>query len=156
MASGLQVSETPTPELIRLMTGRSVENVFPARRPLPEDAEVVLAVEDLGLRGAFTDVSFDVRAGRSSASRGSSVRVAPRSSRPSTRTQGHLRHRLGRRQAPEGRLGERGRRGGRRPLPEERKSQGLILEEPIFKNVTLATFACFARACSSTSAASDR
>ena len=30
--------------------------------------------------------------------------------------------------------------------PEERKSQGLILEEPIFKNVTLATFARFARA----------
>jgi ribose transport system ATP-binding protein len=29
--------------------------------------------------------------------------------------------------------------------PEERKSQGLLLEEPVFKNVTLATFARFAR-----------
>jgi ribose transport system ATP-binding protein len=30
--------------------------------------------------------------------------------------------------------------------PEERKSQGLLLEEPVFKNVTLSTFARFARA----------
>ena len=58
MATGLAVSETPTPELIRLMTGRSVENVFPARTPVPADAPVVLAVDDLGLRGEFSDVSF--------------------------------------------------------------------------------------------------
>ena len=30
--------------------------------------------------------------------------------------------------------------------PEERKSQGLILDEPLFKNVTLSTFERFARA----------
>ena len=30
--------------------------------------------------------------------------------------------------------------------PEERKSQGLLLEEPIFKNVTLSSFARFATA----------
>jgi ribose transport system ATP-binding protein len=30
--------------------------------------------------------------------------------------------------------------------PEERKSQGLLLEEPVFKNVTLSSFARFARA----------
>jgi ribose transport system ATP-binding protein len=29
--------------------------------------------------------------------------------------------------------------------PEERKSQGLLLDEPVFKNVTLATFARLAR-----------
>jgi ribose transport system ATP-binding protein len=29
--------------------------------------------------------------------------------------------------------------------PEERKSQGLLLEEPVFKNVTLASFARFAK-----------
>ena len=29
--------------------------------------------------------------------------------------------------------------------PEERKSQGLLLEEPVYKNVTLASFARFAR-----------
>ena len=29
--------------------------------------------------------------------------------------------------------------------PEERKSQGLLLEEPVFQNVTLSTFARFAR-----------
>jgi ribose transport system ATP-binding protein len=30
--------------------------------------------------------------------------------------------------------------------PEERKSQGLLLEEPIYRNVTLSTFGRFARA----------
>ena len=29
--------------------------------------------------------------------------------------------------------------------PEERKSQGLLLEEPIYRNITLSTFARFAR-----------
>ena len=66
------------------MTGRSVENVFPARRPLPEDAEVVLAVEDLGLRGAFTDVSFDVRAGEVVGLAGLVGSGRSESSRPST------------------------------------------------------------------------
>ena len=36
--------------------------------------------------------------------------------------------------------------GGIGLSPEERKSQGLLLEEPVFKNVTLSTFARFARA----------
>ena len=34
MASGLAVADTPTPDLIRLMTGRNVEYVFPPRREL--------------------------------------------------------------------------------------------------------------------------
>ena len=49
MATGLPVADTPTSELIRLMTGRTVENVFPPAVPVPADAPVVLEVEGLGL-----------------------------------------------------------------------------------------------------------
>ena len=42
-ASGLPVAETPTAELIRLMTGRDVANVFPPATPVADDAPVVLA-----------------------------------------------------------------------------------------------------------------
>ena len=63
MASGLAVADTPTADLIRLMTGRSVENVFPPAVPVPDDAPTVLEVEGLALAGVFEDVSFSVRAG---------------------------------------------------------------------------------------------
>ncbi|MGW4930973.1 sugar ABC transporter ATP-binding protein [Agromyces sp. NPDC004153] len=147
MATGLQVSETPTPELIRLMTGRSVENVFPERRPLPADAPVVLAVDDLGLRGEFSDVSFDVRAGE----------VVGLAGLVGSGRSEILETVYGARKATSGTVSVGGKRlkagsvnaaveAGVGLSPEERKSQGLILEEPIFKNVTLATFARFARA----------
>ncbi|HEU0180605.1 MAG TPA: sugar ABC transporter ATP-binding protein [Agromyces mariniharenae] len=147
MATGLQVSETPTPELIRLMTGRSVENVFPERRPLPADAPVVLAVDDLGLRGEFADVSFDVRAGE----------IVGLAGLVGSGRSEILETVYGARKATSGTVSVGGKRlksgsvnaaveAGVGLSPEERKSQGLILEEPIFKNVTLATFARFARA----------
>ena len=45
-------------ELIRLMTGRTIEYVFPPRRPVPSDAaEVVLTVEGLGRRGRVQPTS---------------------------------------------------------------------------------------------------
>jgi len=147
MATGLKVSETPTPELIRLMTGRSVENVFPARRPLPADAPVVLGVDDLGLKGEFSEVSFDVRAGE----------VVGLAGLVGSGRSEILETIYGARKATSGSVSVAGKRlkagsvnaaveAGVGLSPEERKSQGLILEEPIFKNVTLATFARFARA----------
>ena len=57
------MADTPTIELIRLMTGRTVEYVFPPRQELPADAPTVLEVENLALRGVFSDVSFTVHAG---------------------------------------------------------------------------------------------
>ena len=95
-ASGLPVAGTPTPELIRLMTGRSVANVFPPAVPVAPDAPVLLEAEGLALRDVFEGVDLRVRAG---------IGLSP----------------------------------------EERKSQGLILDEPIFRNVTLSSFARFAR-----------
>ena len=147
MATGLAVAETPTPELIRLMTGRSVENVFPARPPLAADAPVVLSVDGLGLKGEFADVSFDVRAGE----------IVGLAGLVGSGRSEILETIYGARKATSGSVSIVGKRlkagsvnaaveAGVGLSPEERKSQGLILEEPIFKNVTLATFARFARA----------
>ena len=61
-ANGLSVTDTPKSELIRLMTGRDVANVFPQRKPVPADAPVVLDVDNLELHGHFEKVSLTVRA----------------------------------------------------------------------------------------------
>ncbi|HMO12316.1 MAG TPA: ATP-binding cassette domain-containing protein, partial [Actinotalea sp.] len=62
VATGLDAS-TPTSELIRLMTGRAVEQVFPAKAGGSAQAPVLLSVDRLTLAGSFSDVSFEVRAG---------------------------------------------------------------------------------------------
>ncbi len=64
VATGLSARETPTSELIRLMTGRSIEYVFPQRQaPAPEQvsAPVVLDVQGLSRPDEFHSLSFDVR-----------------------------------------------------------------------------------------------
>jgi ribose transport system ATP-binding protein len=147
MASGLAVADTPTTELIRLMTGRNVEHVFPPRRKLPADAPVVLEVDGLALRGTFSDVSFTVRAGEVVGLAG--LVGSGRSEIVETV--------YGARKATSGTVSVDGRKlrpGSVRDAvnkgiglsPEERKSQGLLLEEPVFKNVTLSSFSRFARA----------
>ena len=56
--------ETPTADLIRLMTGRNVEYVYPAAAARsPTTPRACSTSSGLGLAGAFSDVSFDVRAG---------------------------------------------------------------------------------------------
>ncbi|HLU63737.1 MAG TPA: sugar ABC transporter ATP-binding protein [Protaetiibacter sp.] len=146
MASGLAVADTPTPELIRLMTGRAIENVFPERRPLPADAPVVLEVASLGLRGVFSDIDFTVRAGE----------VVGLAGLVGSGRSEILETVYGARRATSGTVTVRGERlpvgstrhsvaAGLGLSPEERKSQGLLLDEPVFKNITLASFARFAR-----------
>ncbi|NAZ88019.1 sugar ABC transporter ATP-binding protein [Kineococcus indalonis] len=146
VARGLPVASTPTPELIRLMTGRSVEQVFPARRGVPADAEVLLEVEGLGLRGVFSDVSMTVRAGEVVGLAGlvgsgrSEILETVYGARRATAG----RVRVAGRELPRGSVPDAVRRGVGL-APEERKSQGLLLDEPVYRNVTLATFARFAR-----------
>lgn len=146
MASGLSVADTPTAELIRLMTGRTVENVFPLATPVAAEAPEVLVVDGLGVRGLFEDVSFRVRAGEIVGfaglvgSRRSEILEAIYGARKSTSGQVSV-------------LGKNLRIGsvndavnhGIGLSPEERKSQGLLLQEPVYRNVTLSSFARFAR-----------
>ena len=148
MASGLAVADTPTAELIRLMTGRSVENVFPPAVPVPADAPTVLEVEGLGLAGVFEDVSFTVRAGEVIGLAGlvgsgrSEILETVYGARRAT-----ARHRA---RSPERRCGaarsSHAVDAGIGLSPEERKSQGLVLDEPIFVNVTLSSMSRFAKA----------
>jgi ribose transport system ATP-binding protein len=146
MATGLPVASTPTAELIRLMTGRDVENVFPPAAEIADGAEEVLRVENLGVRGVFEPVSFGVRAGEIF---GLAGLVGSGRSEILETIYGAIK-------PTSGEVTVRGSalRAGSVPnavargiglSPEERKSQGLILEQPIYRNVTLSSFARFAR-----------
>lgn len=147
MASGIPVSGTPTAELIKLMTGREVANVFPAPVPVPADAPIVLDVRDLALSGVFEDVSFSVRAGE----------IVGLAGLVGSGRSEILETIYGARRSTGGTVTVAGkglRRGsvvaavdaGVGLSPEERKSQGLVLDEPIYFNVTLASMARFAKA----------
>src|SRR5699024_5285794 len=63
VASGLEVAQTSTRELITLMTGRTREYAF-ARREVPAEAQDVLQVADLAVDGLFSGVDLTVRAGQ--------------------------------------------------------------------------------------------
>lgn len=60
VASSL-ISETSESEVVRMMVGREVSELFPKLEP--KIGEVVLEVTDLSLAGQFSNISFDVRAG---------------------------------------------------------------------------------------------
>ena len=146
MATGLSVSDTPTPELIRLMTGRDVANVFPVAVPIKADAPVVLRCDGLGVRGVFHNVSLEVRAGEIVGFAGlvgsgrSEILEAIYGARRRTSGTVTVNGTVLRPGSVEAAVRE-----GIGLSPEERKSQGLILDEPIFKNVTLSSFGRFAR-----------
>ncbi|SDG26426.1 ATP-binding cassette domain-containing protein [Pseudonocardia oroxyli] len=57
----LTSAATDEHELVRLMVGRELGDLYPPRRPPTDD--VVLSVEGLTVPGQFDDVSFQVRAG---------------------------------------------------------------------------------------------
>jgi ribose transport system ATP-binding protein len=145
-ASNLPVAGTSTRELISLMTGTDIDQVFPPATPVAADAEVVLEVSDLGLGGVFRDVSFTVRAGEIV---GLAGLVGSGRSEILETVYGH-------RKATAGTVTVKGKQLKPGAVeqsvaanvglsPEERKSQGLVLEEPIYRNATLSTFARFAK-----------
>src|SRR5215218_1610636 len=64
VATGLPARDTPTRDVITLMTGRTIEYVFPERRAEVSRAEApLLEVEGLGLLGDFEDVNLTLRPG---------------------------------------------------------------------------------------------
>jgi ribose transport system ATP-binding protein len=146
VARDLPARTTPTPEVIRLMTGRNIEYVFPPRTSPPSD-DVVLEVDGLGRAGEFFDVSFTVRAGE----------VVGLAGLVGSGRSEILETVYGARRATRGTVRVRGRalrpgsvpaavRAGMGLSPEERKSQGLLLAEPVFRNVSLPGLQRFARA----------
>jgi ribose transport system ATP-binding protein len=144
-ATGLDVSDTPTPALIKLMTGRDIENEFPRAIAITKDAADVLVVDYLSLLGEFSPLSFSVKAGE----------IVGLAGLVGSGRSEVLETIYGARKATSGSVTVKGKRlrtgsvtdavkRGIGLSPEERKSQGLLLEEPIYRNVTLSTFARFA------------
>ncbi len=56
-------SEQDHDSLVKAMTGRTLDGVFPSVNPIANDAPVVLDVEGLTRPGEFADISFNIRAG---------------------------------------------------------------------------------------------
>jgi ribose transport system ATP-binding protein len=143
VAVGLSARDTPTSQIVSLMTGRNVEYVFPPRGGR-SPGEEVLRVEGLTAPGIFADVSFSVRAGEIVGLAGlvgsgrSEILEAVYGARPAT-----------------GRVllgGEPVRRGvvgtvrrGMGLAPEERKAQALLLDQSVTANITLGSLPGFAR-----------
>ncbi|NEN80235.1 sugar ABC transporter ATP-binding protein [Nocardioides zeae] len=149
VATGLAVADTPTSELIRLMTGRSIEYVFPERTVAPpdDDRRPVLEVEGLAQAGVFEDVSFTVGAGEIvgltglvGAGRSEILEAVYGARRP---TRGEVR--VDGRRLRRGSV-DRAVRAGMGLCPEERKSQGLLLDEAVSRNITVSSMGRFARA----------
>jgi len=146
MASGLDAQTTETADLIKLMTGRAVANVFPPAVPLAADAADLLVVDDLSVKGVFSPVSFTLKAGEILGLAGlvgsgrseilEAIYGARKTTTGTVTLGGTVLKRGSVRDAVHNGMGL---------SPEERKSQGLLLDEPIYRNVTLSTFARFGR-----------
>jgi len=151
VATGLDARSTSTAELIRLMTGRSIEYVFPLRAGIPDPTTTpptgpVLEVAGLSRPGEFSQVSFTVHAGE----------IVGLAGLVGSGRSEILETVYGARRATAGTVtvdGKSVRRGsvgsavraGMGLAPEERKSQGLLLEQSVTRNITLACLGRFAR-----------
>ena len=149
VGTDLAVAETPTRDLIRLMTGRSIEYVFPPRAsdPPPADVAPVLEVDGLEVRGLFAPVSLAVRpgevlglAGLVGAGRSEVVETLYGARRATAGTV-----RVAGRTMPNGSVAARVA-AGVGLCPEERKSQGLLLDQSVASNITVSSLRRFARA----------
>ncbi|MFD0818633.1 sugar ABC transporter ATP-binding protein [Micromonospora zhanjiangensis] len=146
-AANLPARDTPTRELVSRMTGRTIEYVFPPRSGDPDaDREELLRVDGLSRAGEFADVSLSVRAGEIvgiaglvGSGRSELLETIFGARRPSSGTV-----RMAGRPVRPGSVGA-AVRAGMGMAPEERKSQALLLGEPIYRNVTLSTFGRYAR-----------
>ncbi|MEU6848162.1 sugar ABC transporter ATP-binding protein [Streptomyces sp. NPDC046716] len=131
-------ASTPEDELVRLMVGRSIEQQYPRERP--ETGTALLKVEGLTRDGVFQDVSFEVRAGEVvgiaglvGAGRTEVVRAvfgADPYDKGSVEVAGAPlpRHDVNAAMA-----------AGVGLVPEDRKGQGLVLDQSVEENLGLVT-----------------
>ena len=123
--------------IIRWMVGRDLVNTYPARTTSP--GEVILEVRNLSRRGVLHDISFDLRrgeilgiAGLVGSGRTELVR-ALYGADPVDEAQVTLRGETVNVLSPKESI-----KNGLGLLPEDRKQEGLILEQSIKSNVTLS------------------
>ncbi|MFC6089871.1 sugar ABC transporter ATP-binding protein [Saccharothrix lopnurensis] len=147
VAAGLP-ADTPTSELVDVMSGRAVDTVFPHRDVSTVDVtREVLTVEGLTRAGEFRDVTFHVHAGEVLGIAG--LVGAGRSEILETV--------FGARKPDAGVVRVDGRpvkpgsvpaavRAGIGLAPEERKAQGLLLDLSVAHNVTLSSLPAYSTA----------
>ncbi len=137
-------ADTPTDELVWLMVGRKVERLYPERPRGGE--EVLLEVRDVRAWPAVRGASFEVRAGEVlgigglvGSGRSELLRLIcgldPREAGEVT---------VAGRRLPAGRP-DKAIAAGLGLAPEDRKSQGLLLDWDLTKNITLADLGRFSR-----------
>jgi ribose transport system ATP-binding protein len=128
------------------MTGRTIEYAFPPRPLTGGEGDELLRVENLALAGSFRDVSFQVRAGEIV---GLAGLVGAGRSEVLETVYGACRRTSGTvtfegKNLPAGSVSA-AVRAGLGLAPEERKSQALLLGEPLVRNISLASLPRFAR-----------
>jgi ribose transport system ATP-binding protein len=146
VATDLPARETPTTELIRRMTGREIEYVFPKRPEQTVTSAPVLEVDGLTLAKRFADVSFSVRAGEIVGLAGlvGSGRSEILESVYGARRPGQGTVTVDGKRLRPGSVGA-AVKAGVGLAPEERKSQGLLLDQAIYRNITVSSLGRFAR-----------
>jgi ribose transport system ATP-binding protein len=146
-ATGLPAA-TPTERLVELMVGRPVAQLYPerARAVATDDAEPLLDVRDLRRLPDVRGISLQVRAGEVvglgglvGSGRTELLRLVYGLDQPDA---GEVR--VGGRRLPPGRP-DRAIAAGLGFAPEDRKSQGLLLDWSLAKNVSLSDLARFQR-----------
>ncbi|KIF77687.1 sugar ABC transporter ATPase [Streptomyces sp. 150FB] len=146
VAVGLPAKETPTREVVALMTGRNVEYVFPERPGAAATAEPVLRVEGLTRDGEFAPLDLDLRPGE----------IVGLAGLVGSGRSEILETIYGARKPSAGRVLVDGvplRPGSVRAAvhaglglaPEERKAQGLLMLESVTRNVSVSSLSRFSR-----------
>jgi ribose transport system ATP-binding protein len=137
VVASMPIGETTIPDLIRQMVGRELKDIFPPRREPGED--IRLEVRNLSRTGVLKDISFDVR-------RGEIVGICGLAGSGRTEV---LRAIAGADRVDSGEIRINGapvaidgpRKGlsyGIGLLPEDRKTEGLFLDQSVAFNVTVS------------------
>jgi ribose transport system ATP-binding protein len=144
VATGLDAKTTPTADVIRLMTGRTIEYVFPTRARTEFTGAPTLEVVDLSRGREFAEISFAVHPGEVVGLAGlvgsgrseilETVYGGRRAETGTVRVDGAELHNGSVPAAVNAGVGL---------CPEERKSQALLLDQSVTSNVTLATLRRF-------------
>ncbi|MDP9364011.1 MAG: sugar ABC transporter ATP-binding protein, partial [Chloroflexota bacterium] len=140
------VGEASHDEIVRLMIGRALREVFPPRPSAPPEAAPLLEVRDLGWGEALRGVSFALRAGEILGLAGlegqgqGDLLFALFGVYAGVGGEVRLRGRPVRLDGPRTAMA-----AGLALVPEDRKTQGLILPLPVRDNVNLATLPRVAR-----------
>jgi rhamnose transport system ATP-binding protein len=138
------IAEVSTDDLIRMMVGRTLDELFPKQSV--EAGEVALEVEGLGVEGSFSDVSFALRrgeilgvAGLVGAGRTNLAR-ALFGIEPATAGTIKIDGKVISIRSPEAAMAL-----GIGYVPEDRKEHGLVLAMSVADNITLPVLPAFAR-----------